>query len=120
MRISLFMFHRPAVAAHQNEAVRMFLFVTGAIAFCEQAPGGSKLLPATAGFGFAGAAAVRVVHRITRDTAVDAAYAAMTRPARFAEHDILVLGVADLANRGVTILVDAANLPRRQANGSVP
>src|SRR5215471_1563956 len=57
---SLYVFHRPAITADQDEPVRMFLLVPGAIAFGEQAPGRSELLPAATGLGLAGAATVQI------------------------------------------------------------
>jgi hypothetical protein len=111
-----FVFHWPAITADQNKAIGMFLLVSRAVALGEQTPRGGQLLPAAAGFGFACATTVGMVDRITRDTAVDRANAAMTGPACFAENDVFMLGVADLTDGGVAIFVNAPNFARGKAN----
>src|SRR5437762_1675936 len=68
---SLLLFHRPAIPADDDKAAGKFSFVPRPVALGEQAPGRGELLPATAALGFAGAAAVRVVHRVARHAAVD-------------------------------------------------
>src|SRR5271169_6846235 len=97
--------HWPAVAADQDEAVRVFLLVPGAIALGQQAPGRGQLLPTAAGLGFACATAVRVVHGVAGHTAVNGPNADMAGTASFAQHDVFVLGIADLADGGVAIFV---------------
>src|SRR5437588_11882792 len=42
----LLVLHRPAIAADQNKTIGMFFLVAGAVAFGEQSPGRSTLLPA--------------------------------------------------------------------------
>src|SRR5206468_2070368 len=111
--------HRPAVAADQNKSIRILLLFARAITLRQQTPWRRKLLLATAGLGFACAAAVRMVYRIARYTTVNWANAAMPRPARFAENDVFVLGIADLADGRVAILVYAADFAGRKSNLSV-
>ena len=84
LRLFSFQFHGAAVAADEDEAVGLFFLVAGAIAFGQEAPGRSELLPAAAGFGFACAAAVGVIDRIAGNTAIDRANAEMARTASFA------------------------------------
>src|SRR5256885_10759210 len=94
----------------------MFLSVTCAVALGEQTPGRGKLLPTAAGLGFARAAAVRMVHRITGNTTVNRPDAAMAGAPGFAEDHVFVLGIANLANSGVAIFVDAADFHGGKAN----
>src|SRR5256885_8626166 len=60
-----------------------------------------------------------MINGISRNAAVDGANAAMPGTPGFAEDYILVFGVADLADGGVAILVEAANFAGGQANHGV-
>src|SRR5258707_8315915 len=79
-----YVLHWPPIATNQDEAIRIFLPVPGAIAFCQQAPRGSQLLPAAARFRLAGATTIWMVNRIPRYAAVYRADAAMPRAPGFA------------------------------------
>src|SRR5436190_6977495 len=57
-----------------------------------------------------------MVHGVARNAAVDRANATMARAARFSEDHVFVLGVADLADGGVTVFWNAANFTRGQTN----
>jgi len=108
--------HRASIAAHQDEPVRVFLLVTGAIALSEQAPRGGQLLPTAARLRFAGATTVRVVDRVACYTAADRPNAEMAGTARFTQNDVFVLSVSDLADGRVAIHVNSANFARREAD----
>src|ERR1051326_17302 len=97
----------------------MFLFVAGAVAFREQTPRRSKLLPTATGLGFACATTVRMVHRIARNATVNGADAPMAGAACLAENHILVLGITNLTDSGVAVLVNPANFARRKADLSI-
>src|SRR5438445_2638832 len=60
-----------------------------------------------------------MVHWISGDTAINASDAPVTGTTGFAQDDIFVLGVADLADGGVTILVEPADFAGGQANRGV-
>src|SRR3954462_12801425 len=68
----------------------------------------------TAARGLALAAAERVIDRIHRDAAVVRLLAAVTRASRFADRDVLVLEISDLADRGVAADVHFAHLAGRK------
>src|SRR5579862_4836322 len=96
-----FVFHGSAVAADQDEAIRVFLLVPSAITFGQQAPRRGQLLPTATRLGFTGTSSIGMVDRVARDAAVDGPYAPVTRPAGFAEDDIFVFSVADLSDGSV-------------------
>src|SRR5712671_3598142 len=64
----------------------------------------------TAARGLALTAAERMIDRIHRHAAVVRFLAAMTRPSRFTDGHVLVLEIADLADRGVAADVHFAHL----------
>src|ERR1700759_2547081 len=64
--------------------------------------------------GLAFAAAERMVDRFHGNAAVVRTLAEVTRPAGFADRNVLVLEVADLADRGVAANVDFAHLTGRE------
>src|SRR5665213_392365 len=107
----LFAFHWTAITAHQYKSVREFALVARSVSLGQQAPRRCQLLPASAGFGFARAAAIRMVNGIPRNAAVDRANATMTRTPRLAEYNIFMLQISNLADGGVTHLLDATNFP---------
>src|SRR5581483_8342888 len=108
-----FVFHRPAVTAHQDEPVRQLLLVPGLVTLRDHAPGRHRM---SAARGLAGAATHRMVDRVLRHRTAQRPDAAMTAPSRLAQNHVLVLGVAHLPDRRVAILVDPADFARRQAN----
>src|SRR5690242_5489484 len=65
---ALLVLHWPPIATDQNKSVGKLLLVTGAITLRNQTPRRGQLLPATARLGLAGATAVRMVHRVPRNT----------------------------------------------------
>src|ERR1700722_20410123 len=94
----------------------MFLPVPGAVTLGQQTPRRGQLLPAAAALGFALAAAVWMIHRVLRDTAVDRADATMPGTAGLAENHVLMLGVAHLADGCIAGLVKLADFTGRQAD----
>src|SRR5690242_4000777 len=62
--------------------------------------------------GLAFAAAMRMIHRVHRHAAHFRAATEPARAARFAETDVGVFDIADLADGRVALNVDAANLTR--------
>src|SRR5258706_6400283 len=111
--ICLVLLHGAAITAHQDEAIGMFAFNAGLVAFGDHAPGRDGM--AAAG-SLACAATHRMIHRILGHGAAEGANATMPTPSRFAQYDIFMLGIADLANGRVAILVDSADFTRGQAN----
>src|SRR5258706_15588127 len=57
-----------------------------------------------------------MVNRVARYATVDWPDAAMPRTTGFAQYYVFVLGIADLADGGVTILIDAPDFARWQAD----
>src|SRR6185295_9986368 len=90
--------------------------MAGSIPLCQKSPRGSQLLPAAAALRLALAAPVRVIHGISHHAPAHRALAAMPRPARLAEDHVLVLRVSDLPDRGITVLMHAADFTRRKSN----
>src|SRR5262245_16647384 len=70
-------FHRAAVAPDNDKTIGILLPVACVAAFGDLAPRRHELLPTAAGFRLAGAAAVRVIDRVTRNTTIDRPDAAM-------------------------------------------
>jgi hypothetical protein len=60
-----------------------------------------------------------MVHRVAGDTAINGADAAMAGATSFPKDYVFMLGVANLADGGVAIFVNAPNFTRRQADLSV-
>src|SRR5262249_15352309 len=108
---SLLVLHRAAVAPHHNKPVRKLLFVTGLVTLCNHTPRRHRV---SAAGSLACAAAHRMVHRVLRPRATQWTNAAMTTATRLAQHHVFMVSVAHLPNRRVAILVDLANLARRQ------
>src|ERR1017187_7448072 len=92
----------------------MFVFGPRLAALGNFAPRRRQLLPAAAGLRLACATTVRVVNRVARHAATDAANAAMPRTTRLAEKHIFVLRVADLADGRVAIPIHPADFARGQ------
>src|SRR5436305_12587544 len=83
------------VAARHDEFLRR-LVVAGLLALGGEAPRGDRM---TAARGAAFAAAVRVIDRVHRDTAVMRHAPLPALPASLADRDVHVIGVRDRAHR---------------------
>src|ERR1039457_7358162 len=100
---------RQPVAADHDELVGRFIFYAGFAALGPPAPRRHQLLPATTALGFALTTTIRMVHRVARHTARDAAMTAMPRAASLAQNHILMLRIANLANRRITLFMHLAD-----------
>src|SRR5438128_3707492 len=85
-----------ASAAADDQLVRFLVLAAGALPERRDAPRRDRV---TAALGLALAAAVRVVDGVHRRTADGGALALPAAPAGLADVDVLVVGVADLADR---------------------
>src|SRR6185436_8778148 len=92
-----------------DESIRA-LRVARLVALGRHAPRRHRMAAAR---GLALAAAERVVDRVHRDAAHVRPLAEPPAPPRLADRDVLVIEVADLADRGEALHVDLANLARR-------
>src|SRR5712691_2406643 len=72
------------------------------------------MMPSTAALGFTLTSAHRMIDRIHRHAAHVWPPALPARATRFPARNVHVIDVADLPDRRVTGLVNAANFPRRQ------
>src|SRR5260370_2536666 len=90
-----------------NESVSAFV-IPRLVALGRNAPRGHRV-PAARGLAFA--AAERVVHRVHRDAADVRPLPEPAAPARLADRDVLVIEVADLADRRVALDVDLPDFP---------
>src|SRR5579864_1442362 len=69
-------------------------------------------MPSTGSFSFT--TPVGMVDRVHRDTSVHWTPSQPTSASRFADRDVLVIDIADLADRRHAVLRDLAGLPGRQ------
>ena len=81
----------------------------GLEALRELTPRRHRMMSSTAALAFALTATHRVVNGIHDHTADMRTNSEPTATACFASRDVHVVGVSDLADRGVTVFVDAAN-----------
>src|ERR1039458_6332874 len=77
------------------------------------------MMPTTTTLALALAATHRMINRITRHTARNAATTKPAIASGLAEHDIYVIGVADLPDRTVAFTVNQAKLARRHFDGHI-
>src|SRR5262249_31935645 len=92
------------------------LVVTRLVATRRLAPRGYRV---TAARSLSLTPAVRMVHRVHRDTAVVGTASLPAHAARLANGDVFVIGVADLPDRGHAVLQHLAGLARRQLDQRV-
>src|SRR5215472_3410554 len=92
-----------------NECIRT-LIVARLVSARRLAPRGHRMAPAG---GLSFAAAMRMVDRVHRNTAVMRALAHPARPAGLTDRHVLVIDVANLSDRRQTIEQHLARLARR-------
>src|SRR4029077_12192159 len=106
---SLLLLHRTAIAPHHDKAVGKFPAMPGPVPFGEQSPWRGQLLPAAAALGLASTTAIGMIHRIARYASVDRSDAPVPRPPSFAQNDVFVFEIPNLANGRIAVLMDSAN-----------
>ena len=89
------------------------MFAAGLEAFGELSPGADGMMPTATAFGFALAAAHRVVDWVHRHAAHMRTPSAPARATGFAAGHVHVIDIADLTNRCVTGLMNAPDLTGR-------
>src|SRR6266480_82550 len=94
----------------------MFPFSARLVTFGDYSPWSHRM---TATGSFAGATTHRMIDRVFSDRTAQWPNSSMPAASGFAQDNVLVLGISDLANRGVTVFVDPANFARRQTDLSV-
>src|SRR5690606_2948703 len=104
----------PAIA---DDELRRALVLASLVTLGRHAPRRDRVRVALAGLRLA--TAVRMVDRIHHDAADGRAHAAPARRTRLAELLEVVLGVADLANRGAALGRNLAHLARTQAKRGI-
>jgi hypothetical protein len=114
--IGLFELHGQAIPPDQNKTIGNFGSFTGFATFGNEPPRRTELKPSATALGFALSTTIRMVDRVSGDTAINWANATMARTPGFAKNHVLVLDVSHLTEGGVAIFMDPSDLTGWKAN----